>query len=204
MAKTARTLPPSTEVCEADALRANLYRMLAHVLRAPPQQTDLDLLAGMSGDGTPLGRAARSLARIAARGTPQSVDREYHELFIGIDGGELVPYGSHYRSGVLHEPPLSRLEGGGAKPGIQRVTDIGEEEDHIAALCEMMAGLIRGQFGEPAPVEEQKAFFNAHLGVWARRFFTDLEGARRSIFYAAVGKLGSVFMDIEEAAFELE
>jgi TorA maturation chaperone TorD len=41
----------------------------------------------------------------------------------------------------------------------------------------------------------------AHIATWAKHFFIDLEAARSSVFYAAVGKVGAVFMDIEEAAF---
>lgn len=189
------------EVAHADVLRANLYRMLAHVLTAPPQRTDLDLLAGLEGDETPLGRAVRSLSRIAARATPASVDREYHVLFIGLGEDKLVPFGSHYRGG-------SRLEVGARRGAraldIRAGPDIGEAEDHIAALCEMMGALILGRFGGPATVDEQRAFFNAHMASWARAFFTDLEGAGASLFYAAVGKVGSVFMTIEEAQFEFD
>jgi TorA maturation chaperone TorD len=90
-----------------------------------------------------------------------------------------------------------------ARHGIARSPEVREPEDHIAALCEMMAGLILGDFEGPAPLAEQKAFFKSHIGLWAKHFFTDLEAARSSVFYAAVGKVGSVFMDIEEAAFEM-
>lgn len=199
MAKAARALFPSADVPVEDVVRANLYRLLAHVLRAPPQRTDLDLLASMPGDDTPLGQAAHSLSHVAKRTTPEAVDREYHDLFIGFGRGEIVPYGSHYRGGVVH----GRLPRQGEAFGILRAAEIGEAEDHIAALCDLMAALILGQFGPPADIEEQRAFFRIKL-AWARQFFTDLEGARSSIFYAAVGKLGAVFMDIEEAAFKLD
>lgn len=191
------------DVSEEDVLRANLYRMLAHVLRRPPQKSDLDLLAGMSGDTTRLGTAIGGLAHLAHRTSPEAVDREYHDLFIGIGRGELLPYGSYYLTGFLHEKPLARLRTDMARRGIARAPDVREPEDHIAALCEIMAGLILGDFDEPASLAEQKAFFKAHIGVWAKHFFTDLEAARSSVFYAAVGKVGAVFMDIEEAAFDM-
>lgn len=193
----------SGDVSEEDVLRANLYRMLAHVLRAPPQKTDLDLLAGMSGDKTRLGEAIGALAHLAGRTSPEAIEREYHDLFIGLGRGELLPYGSYYLTGFLPEKPLARLRSDMARRGIARSPDVREPEDHIAALCEMMAGLIFGDFEGPAPLAEQKAFFKAHIGLWAKHFFTDLEAARSSVFYAAVGKVGAVFMDIEEAAFEM-
>lgn len=191
------------DVSSEDVLRANLYRMLAHVLRGPPQRTDLELFASMHGDGTPLGRAVRGLAHLAARTSPEAAEREYHALFIGIDGGELLPYGSHYRAGSAQIEPLAHLKGDMARLGILRPPGAEQDDDHISALCEMMAGLILGHFGEPAPVEEQRVFFRSHIGSWAGRFFADLEGARSSILYAAVGKVGSIFMQIEEAAFDM-
>ncbi len=88
-----------------------------------------------------------------------------------------------------------------ARHGIALAPELSQAEDHIAALCEIMAGLILGVGDEPTPLDEQKAFFAAHIATWAKHFFTDLEAARSSVFYAAVGKVGAVFMDIEEAAF---
>jgi len=192
----------SAGISEEDVLRANLYRMLAHILRAPPQRSDLELLANLSRDATRLGEAVGSLAHLARRTSPEAARREFHELFIGVEGGELVPYGSHYRSGLPENHPpartgadMPRLGGMAPSPGLA------EAEDHIATLCEIMAGLILGVGEEPAPLDEQKAFFMSHIATWAKHFFTDLEAARSSVFYAAVGKVGAVFMDIEEAAF---
>ena len=71
-------------------------------------------------------------------------------------------------------------------------------------LCEMMAGLIRGDYGTPTPVEDQHAFFNTHIATWASHFFTDLEAAEGSVFYAPVGKIGRAFMEIEIEAFRME
>jgi TorA maturation chaperone TorD len=68
---------------------------------------------------------------------------------------------------------------------------------------DMMAGLITGEFGEPAPLDEQKKFFESHLGNWAKHFFADLEGAKTSVLYATLGTIGRHFMDIEETAFAM-
>jgi TorA maturation chaperone TorD len=78
-----------------------------------------------------------------------------------------------------------------------------EPEDHIAAICEMMAGLIEGSFDAPADLETQRQFYERHLAPWAERFFTDLEGARSAVFYAPVGSVGRAFMEIEHTAFGL-
>jgi TorA maturation chaperone TorD len=52
-------------------------------------------------------------------------------------------------------------------------------------------------------VAVQKDFFNAHVGPWAGHFFSDLEGAQSSVFYAPVGAIGKAFMGIEREAFRM-
>jgi TorA maturation chaperone TorD len=131
------------------------------------------------------------------------VAREYQNLFIGVGRGELVPYGSYYITGFLNEKPLARLRNDMGRLGIARRDNVSESEDHIAALCEMMSGLILGDFDGAADLAEQKAFFQAHLAPWVKTFFTDLEGARSSVFYACIGQLGAAFMDVETQAFEM-
>ena len=146
-----------------DEQRGQLYRLLARLLAAPPDQALLDVAAGLTGDDTPLGRGLAALAVRAAQATPAAAADEYGDLFIGIGRGELVPYASYYLTGFLNEKPLARLRGEMARLGIARADHVKEPEDHIAALCEMMAGLIDGSFGEPAPLATQRRFFDGHL-----------------------------------------
>ena len=68
---------------------------------------------------------------------------------------------------------------------------------------EMMAGMIRGRFGAPVPVQRQKDFFFKHIAPWAEHFFSDLEGAKSSVFYAPVGTVGKAFLEIETQAFRM-
>jgi TorA maturation chaperone TorD len=184
-----------------DRLRGHQYRLLARFLAAPPDAVLLGLAAGFTGDDTELGRALAELAGRAGQVTPESVAREYTDLFIGIGRGELIPYASYYLTGFLNEKPLAKLRGDMARLGIARAETVKEPEDHIAALCEMMAGLITGAFGTPLDLAEQRAFFDRHLAPWAPLFFEDLEKARSAWLYAPVGTLGRVFMGIEKTAF---
>ena len=39
----------------------------------------------------------------------EKIAREFFDLFIGVGRGELLPYGSYYLTGFLHERPLARL-----------------------------------------------------------------------------------------------
>jgi TorA maturation chaperone TorD len=186
-----------------EALRAQLYRLLARFLAVPADQSLLDLAAGLEGDETPLGQGIGTLAARAARATPAAAADEYFELFIGVGRGELVPYASYYLTGFLNERPLARLRGDMAELGIARAAEVKEPEDHIAALCEMMAGLIDGGFGAPVGLDVQRRFFERHVAPWAAKFFSDLEAARTAALYAPVGTIGSAFMAIETAAFAM-
>ena len=84
-----------------------------------------------------------------------------------------------------------------------RAPNVYEPEDNIASLMEMMGAMIVGRFGTPASLDEQKTFFNRHIAPWAVHFYSDLEGAKNSIFYAPVGQVGRVFMEIETEAFRM-
>ena len=192
---------PDNNVPEEDRLRAQLYRLLAHLMARPPGADGLALLGGLDGDATELGQALATLARVARATTPHQADREYHDLFIGVGRGELVPFASYYLTGFLNERPLAVLRQDLARLGAVRSESVKEPEDHIAALCEVMAGLIEGAFAEPGDLLAQRQFFNAHVAGWAPRFFEDLEAAKASRLYTPVGTIGRLFMDIEAIAF---
>ena len=55
-------LAVTTEPAEAEALRANLYRLLARLLARPADEALLAMLQGLSGDDSPLGRGIGDLA----------------------------------------------------------------------------------------------------------------------------------------------
>jgi TorA maturation chaperone TorD len=190
-------------ILDEDRLRAHQYQLLARLLAGPTDAPLLRVVSGLQGDGTDLGRALGVLADRAGQTTPAAASREYHELFIGIGRGELVPYASYYLTGFLNEKPLAKLRSDMARLGIARAEDVKEPEDHIAALCEMMAGLITGAFGPPPGLAEQRAFFDRHLAAWAPVFFQDLETAKSAWLYVPVGTLGRVFMGIEKTAFAM-
>jgi TorA maturation chaperone TorD len=191
------------EILPEEWLRAQQYRLLARFLAAPADAELLGLARGFAGDDTGFGRALAELAGRAGRVTPEAASREYHDLFIGIGRGELVPYASYYLTGFLNEKPLANLRGDMARLGIARAETVREPEDHIAALCEMMAGLITGAFGAPLDLPAQRAFFDRHLAPWAAVLFEDLEKARSAWLYAPVGTLGRLFMGIEKTAFTM-
>jgi len=191
-------------IAEEDGLRADLYDFLAALLARPADADLLKRTAALTGDDeTAIGQAVSALARVAGVSTPRAVESEFNALFIGLGRGELLPYASYYLTGFLNEKPLASLRRDMAARGMRRAENVYEPEDNIASLMEMMAGLIRGRFGAPATLEDQRTFFSRHIGPWAGHFFTDLEGAQSSVLYASVGALGRVFMEIEAEGFRM-
>jgi TorA maturation chaperone TorD len=188
-------------VDDVDRARAQEYALLALLLSRAPADELLRRLARLQVDASPLGLAHAALAEAARATDAKQVGREYFDLFIGLGRGELLPYGSYYLTGFLHERPLARLRGDLAAIGIARADDNPEPEDHAATLCEIMSGLISGDF--PAPAGSDRQLFDKHMAPWIGRFFADLERAEAAKFYRAVGTLGRTFIEIETQAFAL-
>ncbi len=191
------------DLLEEDILRADFYDMIGALLSRPPSKDLIAKIAELSGDESELGQAVDALARLTRQIAPGAIEDEFNTLFVGLTRGELLPYASYYMTGFLHEKPLAVLRNSMARLSIERAPNVYEPEDNIASLCEMMAGLIRGRFGEPADLGTQKDFFAQHISPWAEHFFTDLEGAKASVFYAPVGVIGRAFMAIEREAFRM-
>lgn len=181
--------------------RARLFALLGRLLVAAPDAGLLDALSALRGAPTPLGEAYGALARAAAAADTVGMEREFHDLFIGLGRGELLPFASYYLTGFLHERPLAELRADMLRLGLERAAGVAEPEDHIASECEIYAGLLSGGFA--GGTAEAEAFFGRHLQPWAGRFFADLEKAGAARFYRAVGMLGRVAVEIEQAAHGL-
>ena len=186
---------PGSALDDVDLARARGYQLLAHLLAKPPTQALLDTVGEITGDPTPLGIAWITLAA-AARQTPAAtVGEEYFKLFIGVGRGDVLPFASYYLAGFLHERPLATARADLAKLGIERRRGVHEPEDHIATLCDAMAGMIDGTY--PANQSAQDAFFCTHLKPWAPRLFADIAIAPSANFYRAVADVGTHWIDLE-------
>jgi TorA maturation chaperone TorD len=199
-AQVSSNVSSKPEIDEIDQLRAAEYGLLALLLGKAPDADTLARVASLKGDASELGIAHVELAAAAAALDERAVSKEFFGLFIGLGRGELLPYASYYLTGFLHERPLAELRGDLARLGIARSAGVAEPEDHIAFLCETLAGLIAGGLGTP---EAAGPFFERHMRPWAARFFADLEKAEAAKFYRSVGTLGRVAVEIEQAAAEL-
>ncbi len=178
--------------------RASAYSILAALLRKVPTVEVLEHVANFSQVGVDEDELLLSMSTLglAAKSSELSaIDDEYHDLFIGLGRGELVPYGSWYLTGYLMEKPLSILRDDLVALGFERDENIVEPEDHVAALCEVMSLLISD---EEVSAETQTIFFEKHMSPWMDRFYSDLSEAESAVFYRAVGRFGSAFLNLEK------
>ena len=181
---------------EAAPLRGDVYALLAALLAGPPVAGRLEqvrALGVLPGLPASLERSVGELRTAALRTTTDAADREYNALFVGLGRGEVVPYASWYAEKTLVGTPLVRLRRDLAALKIERRSETGEPEDHAAALCEAMMLLT----AETVPDFRAAAFFKTHLAPWLPAFFNDLQKAPAADFYRAVGRLGEVFMGLE-------
>ncbi|MDQ8731437.1 Cro/CI family transcriptional regulator [Bradyrhizobium sp. LHD-71] len=191
----------SDDIDEIDQQRAAEYGLLALLLGKAPDADTLSRIATLKGDASEFGMAHIELATAAASVGDDAISNEFFNLFVGVGRGEVLPYASYYLTGFLHERPLARVREDLDRLGIARADAVGEPEDHIAILCEVMSGLAGGLF--EADFAEQAKFFERHLRPWAARMFADLEQSKSAAFYRPVGRVGRIFMELESEAFAL-
>jgi len=189
---------------EEDRLRADMYEFLAALLRQEPSDELLGHVAGLQGHGSAIGSASSVLATLANKIANDEIRDEYMRLFIGVGRGELLPYASYYLTGFLNDKPLAKLRNEMQVMGIVRADGVKDPEDHIASLFDIMAGLIRGNFDAPGDLAAQASFFKSHIDPWVPLLMQDIEAAKSAIFYAPVGTIGRVFMEIESEAFDMD
>jgi len=167
------------------------YALLAALLRRAPDSALLEVLSGFRDDSTQFGATHTALARAAKEADCELLERELFELFAGVGRGKLSPYGPYYLTGFLNERPLARLRNDLRKLGIVRVELQSEPEDHVAILCEIMAGPAGG--GLAAAPDAQKRLFEEHLAPVGRFFLISLNAT----FYRRVATIGRLFIGIE-------
>lgn len=186
--------------------RVGIYQLLATLLRKSPDAALLAQLASASLPDPepvepPLTVAWRDLRSAAHTADPTAVDDEFHQLFIGLGRGEVLPYASWYLSGALMDRSLVALRTDLARLAITRYDDNNEPEDHVSALCEAMA--LLADPAEGVSLTEQRSFLLMHMEPWMGRLFHDIATAKSADFYRAVAALGSAFLSVEQSWLSL-
>ncbi len=187
--------------------RAEIYGLLAQLFYAPPPaalyaQFQVAVTVAPVA-GAFLERSWGELVAAARRIELGATEREYDALFQGIGKPEIFLYGSFYLAGKLNEKPLVALRQSLAGLGLERSAGIGETEDHISSLCEVMRYLIAGEDAATANLAVQKRFFDAHLRAWVETLCATMEAHPGADFYRALAGFARAFFAVEAQAFDL-
>ena len=190
---------------QAQAMRAAVYELLGSLLAKQPDDETLQRLRNIGEVDASDGQIAMGwelMKQASLKFDQEAVHDEYFSLFLGVGRGELVPFGSWYITGFLMEKPVAVLRSELIKLGIERQKGVVESEDHIAALCDAMALIIRN--GHEISLDTQQQFFNDHLSPWVGRFFNDMQNAKAAHFYRSVGFFGESFFEFEQQLLDMQ
>ena len=202
------TEPPfATSALDEEIARAEVYGLLARLWIAAPDAALLDALGVAVTDapspGGFLEAPWRDLVGVARGMTPATASAEYDALFGGVGRPAVLLYGSHYLSGFLNDKPLAALRADLARYGLARDESLGETEDHIACLCEVMRYLIAGDDAAIANLKEQQAFFSRHLQPWAPTMCDAVVQQPGAALYASLARFTQAFIEVEAQGFDM-
>ncbi|GAL19242.1 putative formate dehydrogenase-specific chaperone [Vibrio maritimus] len=175
---------------ENNELRSDIYLLISTLCRGAPERELLDFLSSLEIESgiNQMTSAWQGLAAAANVAEVSALEDEYQDLFIGIGKGEVIPFASWHLTGSLMDKPLAALRHDLGHLGLEREESVKEPEDHISAVCEVLANLIDQQ-----KESEAKAFFNQHLSPWYSDLCRQIENAPSAQFYPSVAALMQAF-----------
>ena len=191
-----------------EAARGDYYALLGRFFGRAP---DGRLLASLAAAGPlpegarpDLASAWRDLTAAASVMDEPAAQEEYDALFGGVGKAGVSIYAGAYAGASAVEHPRVRIQRDLAAAGLAHHAPT-EPEDHFAALFDAMRVLAAGGTGRaPAPIGEQRSFFEAHVKPAAPKFFAVLAEDSRSNFYRRVAALGQAFVALESESFSLD
>lgn len=189
------SLPPEEQA------RANFYALLSRLFYGPP---DAGLLAALGqadeleADDPIIADRWRELARASAAVDADVVREEYESAFIGTGRAPVTLYTSAYSIRHTNEVPLAPLRGELARLRLARRNEVGEPEDHIAALCDTMRHLVA-----ESELADQQGFFERWIQPIVEPLCDAIEASEHTAFYKHVGRMAKAFFLLERSAFEM-
>jgi TorA maturation chaperone TorD len=120
-------------------------------------------------------------------------------LFVGVGKAQVSPYLSGYAQAASPDRYLVRLRQQLDAWGLARREDVGEVEDHISGISDIMRWLIENQH----PLMEQQQFFQDFAYRGAIALCAAVQKSASANFYKPVAALASSFFEIEKLAFEM-
>lgn len=188
--------------------RAEAYGLLARLWFAPPDVALMQQFAVAVTEAPQPGAFLEApwQALVAAfRTTPMAqAEAEYAALFLGIGKSDVLLYGSAHLAGALNERPLVDLRTDLGELGLTRDTALGETEDHVAFLFEVMRYLIAGDDVAVCNLERQRRFFRRHVQPWVGTAMCEavLQHPRAQL-YAALAAFTRAFVEVETQGFDM-
>lgn len=153
--------------------------------------------------GAFLERSWGELVAAARRIDIETIRSEFAVLFQALGKPDVFLYGSYYIAGTLNEKPLVELRHSLRELGLERSGGIGETEDHIASVCEVMRYLIAGDDLTVCNLTRQQRFFGAHVRPWFEPLCNAIAAHPAADFYAALAGFARDFFAVEGEAFDL-
>ena len=208
MSAQAAVAPVSTErmLAPEEAARGDFYALLAGLFVTSPSQSFLAQLAAagpLEGDPV-LARAWQGLVDASKAMDADAAAYEYDEIFAAVGKAPVSIYAGYYLGAPAIDHPRVRLQAALAELGLARPARVSEPEDHIGGLFEVMRVLVAGAPGrKPAPLAEQKRFFETYLERAAAGFFAALAVAPQANYYRHAAAVGAAFMALESQSFLL-
>lgn len=186
-----------------DEARAALYGLIAQLFYAPPDQGVLvQILNAGTLEGGDAGLPLRwqELVERCRSASPELLENEHTDLFIGTGRAAVTPYLIHYLVERSTDNPLVQLRKQLAEWGISRRNRTSEPEDHISSVCEVMRFAIAVQHRS---LEEQKAFFDRFVYEGGVAFCDAVIASAKADFYRAVAAFAGEFLRLERSAFDM-
>lgn len=188
--------------------RAEAYGLLARLWFGPPDAELLQQFAVAVTEAPQPGAFLEGpwqelVAAFRATTLPQA-DEEYSALFLGIGKADVLPYASAFLAGALNERPLVELRSELAELGLARDAAVGETEDHVSFVLEVMRYLIAGDDVAVCNLERQRRFFRAHVQPWVGTALCEavLQHPRAKV-YAALAAFTRAFIEVETQGFDM-
>lgn len=198
---------PEAAAAGENGVRAALYGVFAHLFADRPDAMLLESIADAASmivaEDSTLANEWRALCAAAATVDPATVVNEFDALFVSPGQPAVSLYASSYMSGRERGQLLAELRGDLAKIGYARAEDSTEYEDHLAALCDVMRGLIGEEAVSPEAADQQQEFFQHYLAPWYGKLFEKIDKSESADFYRKVARVADAFLTHESQYFEL-
>jgi TorA maturation chaperone TorD len=113
-------------------------------------------------------------------------------------------YAGFYSGAPAVDHPRVRIQADLAQLGLAPQVAT-EPEDHFGVIFDAMRVLVAGGAGRgPAPLAEQRRFFERHLRPGAARFLAAVGAAKEANYYRRVAALAAAFVALETESFQLD